>query len=42
MADKYSCRVLVGKLDGKIPVGRYSMRYIRMNVTNNVGGFRLD
>jgi hypothetical protein len=41
-ADKNTCRVLLGKPEGKISVGRRSVRYIRMNVTNNVGGCRLD
>jgi len=35
-ADKNTCRVLVGKPEGKIPVGRRSIRYVRMNVINKL------
>jgi len=35
-ADKNTCRVLVGKPEGKIPVQRRRMRYITMNVINKM------
>jgi hypothetical protein len=41
-ADKNTCSALVGKPEGKIPVGRRSKKYIRMNVKNKVRGYRLD
>ena len=41
-ADKNTCSVLVGKPEGKVPVGRRSKRYIRMHIKKKVGGYRLD